>query len=312
MLQQNLDGLLVAVERRRMERRVAFGLIDGRSRIPLDVRGRAGAKERLDDVPGRRELIAEEIIFPRESTEPVVADPRGPVDVCRPSPTPPAARSARRDRSGAAPFPVRRRAPLIERRQSGLVLRLHIGAEVEQRIQRARLLLDHSKMQRAAVMIGAVHRPVEQLGRSRHQVGDDPGLPHGDGGEDVVPRPVREQIVDDLLSPFPETGRPPDDLQLVTVAVADEIGSVFDEQADDWEVLPLGREMQRDGVVSFVPDVGIGAALEQEPYDRLVPHAEMEGGAQAGVPGELSSLVDDVPVFVEQGAIAAASPLSAA
>jgi hypothetical protein len=43
-----------------------------------------------------------------------------------------------------------------------------------------------------------------------------------------------------------------------------------------------------------------------------VPHAEMEGGAQAGVPGELSSLVDDVPVFVEQGAIAAASPLSAA
>ncbi len=58
--------------------------------------------------------------------------------------------------------------------------------------------------------------------------------------------------------------------------------------------------MQRDGVVPFVPHVGIGAALEQGTHDLAVLDAEVQRGPQPGVSGQGATAADDIGMGVGQ------------
>ena len=59
------------------------------------------------------------------------------------------------------------------------------------------------------------------------------------GREDVVTRSVREQVVDDVRSCIPEDARPSDDVEVVTVASANRIGAMLDQQPYGVEIVPL-------------------------------------------------------------------------
>ena len=65
------------------------------------------------------------------------------------------------------------------------------------------------------------------------------------------------------------------------------------------EVAALGGEVNRVRVVAVVPDVRIGAAIEQRLHHRFVAHAEMQRRSQAGVPGQRPAFVDDGRMLVE-------------
>ena len=75
--------------------------------------------------------------------------------------------------------------------------------------------------------------------------------------------PCANEIVDDFALPVAEHGRPADDLELVPSSAPIGVRAVLDQQLDDVEIVVLGGEVQRNRVVAFVADVGIGAALEQ-------------------------------------------------
>ena len=96
-----------------------------------------------------------------------------------------------------------------------------------------------------------------------------------------------------------ETHRPAEHVQLVHCARADRIRTVFDEQLDDREVAALGGKMNRVRVVPLISDVRVGAAVEQRPHNRFVPHAEMQRRPQAGIAGQRPAFVDDARMFVE-------------
>ena len=89
-----------------------------------------------------------------------------------------------------------------------------------------------------------------------------------------------------------EADCPAKHVELVPGVSADRICAMFDEQSDDRHVPALGGEVNWVGVVSFVPDVRIGAAIEQRAHHCFVFHAEMERRAQAGMAGERPALVD--------------------
>ena len=116
-------------------------------------------------------------------------------------------------------------------------------------------------------------------------------------------RAVRQQVREDvrLHGHVVPARRPADDLELVAVAGADRIGAVLEEQPDHRQILVLGGEVQRVGVVAFVADVRIGAALEQQPHHRLVGDAEVQRGPQAGVAGQRAALAHQFGMRVEQG-----------
>ena len=65
------------------------------------------------------------------------------------------------------------------------------------------------------------------------------------------------------------------------------------------EVAAFGGEVKRKGVVSFIPDIRIGAALEQRPDDRFVAGAEVQRRTRPCVAWQRAALVDDVGRFVE-------------
>ena len=115
-------------------------------------------------------------------------------------------------------------------------------------------------------------------------------------------RAVRQQVREDVRlhgHVVPARG-PADHLELVAVAGADRIGAVLEEQPYHRQILVLGREVQRVGVVAFVADVRIGAAREEQPHDRLVGDAEVQRAAEAGVSRQRAALAHQPGVCVEQ------------
>ena len=63
----------------------------------------------------------------------------------------------------------------------------------------------------------------------------------------------------------------------------------------------LGSEVDGRGVVTLVADVRIGAAFEQDAYDRLVARAKVDRRPQAGVARQRAALVDEMRMGVEDG-----------
>ena len=81
-------------------------------------------------------------------------------------------------------------------------------------------------------------------------------------------RAVSEQILDELRVDrhAGEAGRPADDVELVIVHLAGvRLRAVLDQQPDHRQIAALGGEVERERVVPFVADVGIGAALRAAP-----------------------------------------------
>jgi hypothetical protein len=95
-----------------------------------------------------------------------------------------------------------------------------------------------------------------------------------------------------------ETHRPADRVQLVVSARTDRIGAVFDEQPDDGEIAALSGKVNRERVVSLIPDVRVGAAIEQRFHNRFVGDAEMQRRPKPGVGRQRSALVDEVRMLV--------------
>ena len=131
-------------------------------------------------------------------------------------------------------------------------------------------------------------------------IANDRGRASGDRREDVVPGAVGQEIVDDVLVRVSEAGRPADDVEPVIVDLASGgLRAVVDEQLDDGQIAALCGKVQRERVVSLITDVRVGAAIEEQFDDRFVMHAEVQRGAESGVPLQRTALVDDVGLRVE-------------
>ena len=64
-------------------------------------------------------------------------------------------------------------------------------------------------------------------------------------------------------------------------------------------VIGLGDKMQREGIVTLVADVRVGAALEERRDDTFVLHAEVERRAQSRMPRQHAALVDEIGVSIK-------------
>ena len=72
-----------------------------------------------------------------------------------------------------------------------------------------------------------------------------------------------------------KTDGPTGHVELVRGAGADGIRAVVDEHPDDRQIAALGREVNRIRVVAFIPDIRIGAALQQRLDEGFVPDGEV-------------------------------------
>ena len=85
---------------------------------------------------------------------------------------------------------------------------------------------------------------------------------------------------------------------------------MLDQKTDHAHVLSLGGEMHRKRVVAFVANVRVGPPLEQDAHDRFVFNTEMQRSAEAGMARQLTAVVDDVWMFVEDARDFAHVPLA--
>src|SRR5580658_10699850 len=97
---------------------------------------------------------------------------------------------------------------------------------------------------------------------------------------------MREEIIHDLLVglDIAPCGCPADHSKLMVVALANGVGAMFHEQANDGKAMLFDCEVQRKRGVSLAPDVGVGSALQQELHRRFAVAEDclMESGSHAG------------------------------
>jgi hypothetical protein len=302
MPQQRTDGVQVAVKRGGVERRVRLGVVHRHVTIGLKADPGAGGNQPVDDVPGRPAAGVE------NELRPGVTVPDG-IRVSGEQPghivgsiEPDGARQAELGARGEQLIGHRTLAVecgLVERREPGGVLDLHVSAQFQQRGQGDRLAFHHGKVKGLAPEVGPIHWRV-QVGSGGREGAKRSDIADGNRGKDRVARPVSEEVLDDIGAARPEARGPSDDLQLVPVAVPNRIRAVLEEQPDHRKVLVLGGEVQRKGVVALVADVRVGAPFQQQPHDGFVRHAKMQCRSDAGVPVEEAALADERRVFVEE------------
>ncbi len=137
------------------------------------------------------------------------------------------------------------------------------------------MLFDDGEMHGRAPMIRPIH-PRVQIGARLNHLPNHGRLSQRDGREERVLRAVRKEVARDFgVVGVVETHGPSDRVQLVVGARTDRIGTVFDEQPDDGEIAALGGKVNGERVVSLIPDVRVGAAIEQHFHHRFVADAEM-------------------------------------
>ncbi len=102
-------------------------------------------------------------------------------------------------------------------------------------------------------------------GIGRDDAADLAGEIHCDRGEDVVAGAAADQELRDvavrLIVTAVPAGRPPDHLQLVIVAVPDDVAAGVGQTADDVGVAAGRGPVHRVGVVALLAQVGVETAL---------------------------------------------------
>jgi hypothetical protein len=111
----------------------------------------------------------------------------------------------------------------------------------------------------------------------------------------VVPSPAFEQEGYDCLIPL--SRGPADDVALVHIAAAVNVGTGVEQHSNAFEVTTTSREMQRRRVIADVAQVRIGAMIDQQLQDCRMTNGLMQAGAPIS-----RSLANEARIRVEQRA----------
>ena len=171
-----------------------------------------------------------------------------------------------------------------ERGATALILGLQIGAEIDEQAEEVVAAQLQREVERRLPALEARHAAPERLGVVLDELLDERRIPHRERRENVMAGAALdeegEHVGADRARPA-ERGRPADDVGLVHVALAVDIGPGIEQRAHDLEVTAAGGDVQRAGVVAAVAGVGIGAALEEQADGLQVTGGggEVEAGA---------------------------------
>ncbi len=124
------------------------------------------------------------------------------------------------------------------RRLPGAILGLDIRAQLDEQIENVVALAAHREMQRRLALLEARHAAIERFRILLDELPDQLEIARRDRRIDVVTRAALEQQRDDIPrgARFVENRRPSDDVELVPVAEAVDVGAGIEKRSRRREV----------------------------------------------------------------------------
>jgi hypothetical protein len=188
-----------------------------------------------------------------------------------------------------------------ERRRPVRVGGIRVRAEVQQELNNPRAVLRRGMVQGRAIVLVPAHACPQERRVMRDELAHITLSTEGDRGPETELGAVGEEIRRHVFTNSRQASGPAEHANLVVVALADDIGTCFDQESDDVQICSFRGEMQGIGVVAVVADANIRAALEQQPHavSAIAPsrHVQCRPPPEVATPG-----VDQVEMGIEQSA----------
>jgi hypothetical protein len=185
-------------------------------------------------------------------------------------------------------FLIARHHGRVECCSTGQVPCVEVGAEIDQKREQVVLLQANRKMERRLAVLESRHPPIKSFRVLLGDATDGVGISCRKSRKDVVVRTVFEKNWHDIHMRSvrsSEYRRPADDVGLVDIPMAMNVGPCREEHAHHVDVAGSRRKMQRSGVVAAVARIRVGSSVQQQPdhFTMTACGCRVQGGAAVSV-----------------------------